>query len=44
MRLLKNMGNSCLNSYSVEKAIFNMNRLVLQEMGNLSGGYLTVKN
>ncbi|SVB76346.1 uncharacterized protein METZ01_LOCUS229200 [marine metagenome] len=44
MRLLKNMGNTCLNSYSVEKAICNMNRLVLQEMGNLPGWYLTVKN
>jgi len=32
MRLLKNMGNSCLNSYSVEKAICNMNLSVLQEL------------
>ena len=32
MRLLKYMGNSCLNSYSVEKAICNMNISVLQEL------------
>ena len=35
MRLLKNMENSCLNIYSVEKAICNMNLSVLQELGNL---------
>ena len=44
MRLLKNIENTCLNSYSVEKAICNMNLSVLQELGNLLGGCLTVKN
>ena len=44
MRLLKNMENSCLNIYSVEKAICNMNLSVLQELGNLLGGCLTVNN
>ena len=43
MRLLKNMENSCLNIYSVEKTICNMNLSVLQELGNLLGGRLTVK-
>jgi|LULF01.1.fsa_nt_gb hypothetical protein len=43
MRLLKNIGNTCLISYSVEKAICNMNLSVLQELGNLLGGCLTVK-
>jgi len=32
MRLLKNMGNNFLNTYSVEKAIRNMYLLVLQEL------------
>ena len=38
MRLLKNMENLCLNIYSVEKAICNMNLSVLQELGILLGG------
>ncbi len=38
MRLLKNMENFCLNIYSVEKAVFNMNLSVLQELGILLGG------
>ena len=44
MRLLKNMVNSCLNSYSVKKAICNMNLSVLQELGNLPVSYMTVQN
>ena len=44
MRLLKNMENSCLNIYSVEKVIRNMNLSVLQELGNLLVGRLTVTN
>ena len=44
MRLLKNMENFCLNIYSVEKEICNMNLSVLQELGNLLGERLTVKN
>ena len=44
MRLLKNMENFCLNIYSVEKALCNMNLSVLQVLGNLLGGCLTVKN
>ena len=43
MRLLKNMENSCLNIYSVEKVICNMNLSVLQELWILSGECLTVK-
>ena len=43
MRLLKNTENTFLNSYSIEKAIFNMNLSVLQELGDLPGS-LTAKN
>ena len=32
MRLLNNMENTCLNYYSVENAILNINRSVLQEL------------
>ena len=46
MRLLKNMENTCLNSYSVEKAICNMNLSVLQELWILPllCLYMTVMN
>ena len=44
MRLLKNMENFCSNIYSVEKATCNMNLSVLQELGDLLGGCLTVKD
>ena len=44
MRLLNNMENTCLNSYSVEKAICNMNLSVLQELGDLPVSCITVKN
>ena len=46
MRLLKNMENSCLNIYSVEKAICNMNLSVLQELWILPVLclYMTVMN
>ena len=46
MRLLKNMENSCLNSYLVEKAICNMNLSVLQELWILPVLclYMTVMN
>jgi len=39
MRWLKSIGNFCLNSYSVEKEICNMNILVLQELGDLTCGF-----
>ena len=43
MRLLKNIGNTCLISYSVEKAICNMNLSVLQEtVGVLKWTFLKV--
>ncbi|SVB69372.1 uncharacterized protein METZ01_LOCUS222226 [marine metagenome] len=38
------MVNTCLISYSVEKAILNINCSVLQELWILQGGCLTVKN
>ena len=46
MRLLKNMGNFCLNIYSVKKAICNMNLSVLQELWNLLvlSLYMTLMN
>ena len=46
MRLLKNMENSCLNIYSVEKAICNINLSVLQELWILPVLclYMTVMN
>ena len=44
MRLLKNMENSCLNIYSVEKAICNMNLSVLQELWILLVSCMTLKN
>ena len=34
MRLLKNMRNACLNCYSVETAMLNINLSVLQELGD----------
>ncbi len=46
MRLLKNMRNAFLNSYSVEKAICNMYLSVLQELWILPVLclYMTVMN
>ena len=46
MRLLKNIGNTYLNSYSVENAICNMNLSVLQELWILHVlcHYMTVMN
>ena len=44
MRLLKILGNTCLISYSVEKAICNMNLSVLQELGDLPVSCMTLKN
>ena len=46
MRLFKNMGNACLNSYPVEKAMGNMILSVLQEMCILTVLclYMTVMN
>ena len=46
MRLLKNMENFCLNIFSVEKVISNMNPSVLQELWILPVLclYMTVMN
>ena len=46
MRLLQNMENFCLNIYSVEKAICNINLSVLQELWILPVLclYMTVMN
>jgi len=44
MRLLKNMGNACLNSYSFEQTTPNINCLVLQELCILPVSYMTVKD
>ena len=42
--MLNNVGNFYLSCFVVANALYNINRFVLQELGILLGGCLTVKN
>ena len=42
--MLNNVGNFYLSCFVVANAIYNINWSVLQELGILLGGCLTVKN